>query len=441
MPTTEPCPTQILHECQPHYRPHPAVPVREIPESVPPDTLLSIKSVGITAATHGVYSYPAKFIPHVPRWAILKFTQPGQTVLDPFCGSGTTLVEAKLLGRHSLGIDFSPLARLLTRVKTTPLGGADIITAAADRLLRRWREVSDTPRPFVANESHWFSPEASACLRRLAAAAKQETEPGLRDFLLLCVAAMVRRLSFADDQQIFPERTVFATHVPAADDARVEQLFRDIVARWAQAVEEFALGCDRNVYARLIGTDAREIALPDESVDLAVTSPPYINAMDYVRVHKLEMFWLGMLGSAAEKRALDMSQIGSERISRSRYRRLHLIGLPLADEVLADLHAADPKRAYVLYKYLRDMTANLREVRRVLKTGARYVVVVGGNMMRKRFIPTYDLLRELAESMGFRTEERFFYLLRNRFMRIPRGPRSGLIKTDCVQAFRKETAL
>jgi len=440
LPTARPSSTGISHERRLRHEPRPAVPVREIPESVPPDSLLSIASVGITAATHGIYSYPAKFIPHVPRWAIRKFTQPGQTILDPFCGSGTTLVEAKLLGRHSLGIDFSPLARLLTRVKTTPLNRGDI-AAAADRLLRRWHGISDTPAPFVANESHWFSPEASACLRRLAAAAKQEMEPGLRDFLMLCIAAMVRRLSFADDQQIFPERTAFATHAPAADDAHVEQLFRDIVARWAEAVEEFTLACDLGVSARVIGTDAREIALPDESVDLAVTSPPYVNAMDYVRVHKLEMFWLGMLGSPAEKRALDTAQIGGERVPRSRYRRLHLIGLPIADDILTDLHAADPKRAYVLYKYLRDMTANLREVRRVLNSGGRYVIVVGGNTMRKRFIPTYDLLRELAESMGFRTEERFFYLLRNRFMRIPRSARSGLIKTDCVQTFWKETVL
>lgn len=426
---------------EPNQRAAPVVPapVREIPVSPPEGAILSIASIGVTAATHGIYSYPAKFIPHVPRWAIRKFSRPGEAVLDPFCGSGTTLVEAKLLGRRSLGVDFSPMAQLLTRVKTTPLQRAEI-GAAISRALARWRQLREPPAPFVTNETHWFSPEASACLSRLAAAVGEEADARLRDFLRLCVAAMVRRLSFADDQQIFPERTAFSTHLPAADDESVEGVFHAIANRWTAGLEEFALACDHGARAEIIGTDARAIPLPDESVDLAVTSPPYVNAMDYVRVHKLEMFWLGLLGSTEEKAALDATQIGTERVPRGEWRDLHLTGLPLADEEIRGLHAADPKRAHVLYRYLGDMGANLRETRRVLKAGGRYIVVIGGNTIRKRFVPTYDLLRELAESEGLQPEDRFFYVLRHRFMRIPRSDHSGLIKTDCVQAFRKESA-
>jgi DNA modification methylase len=414
--------------------------VREIPRSVPLDMVLRIVSAGVRAGTHGIYSYPAKFIPHVPRWAILKFSRPGDVVLDPFCGSGTTLVEARRLGRHSLGTDFSPMAQLLTRVKTTPLR-LEQIEAALDRAMVRYRERLDGPPPFVPNRDHWFSPEAADRLSRLAAAAGREPDPALRDFLRLCVAAAVRRLSFADDEQIFPERTAFGKPLEAEGDDAVEGLIRSIATPWAIALEQFALSCRADVRAEVIGQDARAIPLPEGSVDLGVTSPPYVNAMDYVRVHKLEMFWLGLITSTDDKRSLDAAQVGGDRVPAARYRQLDLVGLPLADEVIRDLHTVDPMRAYVLCKYLRDMAANFREVRRVLREGGRYVVVVGGNTMRGRFVPTYDLLRELAEAEGFLAEDRFFYVLRNRFMRIPRSPHSGLIKTDCVQAFRKETPM
>ena len=293
------------------------LPVREIPARVPRDALLSIAGVGITAASHGIYTYPAKFIPHIPRWAISTFSQPGETVLDPFCGSGTTLVEARLLGRHSMGIDFSPMARLLTRVKTTPLKRA-AIEESVQAAMGRWRDLQGAPAPFVANESYWFSPEASACLARLSAAANGEDDKPIRDFLRLCVAAMVRRLSHADDHQIFPERTAYSTHLPAADAASVEGLLRQIANRWADGLEEFTRECDPITRADIVGDDARAIALDDESVDLAVTSPPYVNAMDYVRVHKLEMFWLGLLGSTEDKRALDATQIGTDEPAQPR---------------------------------------------------------------------------------------------------------------------------
>src|SRR5436309_4526069 len=83
--------------------------------------LLSIISLDRSNFTHGFHKYPAKYIPEIPRWAIRKFTAPGESVLDPFCGSGTTNVEARLQGRNSYAIDVDPLARLLTKVKTTPL--------------------------------------------------------------------------------------------------------------------------------------------------------------------------------------------------------------------------------------------------------------------------------------------------------------------------------
>ena len=81
---------------------------------------------GNTYLTHGYHPYPCKFIPKLPRSIINKYTKQGDWVLDPFSGSGTTLVEATILSRNGVGIDLNPVAALSTRVKTTALKESDI---------------------------------------------------------------------------------------------------------------------------------------------------------------------------------------------------------------------------------------------------------------------------------------------------------------------------
>lgn len=101
----------------------------------------------VTGLTHNFYRYPARFSPQFARAAIEVFSEPGDVVLDPFMGSGTTLVEASALGRHSLGSDISALAVFLARVKTTPLSEKDLLA------IKNWayglREHLNLRRPAI----------------------------------------------------------------------------------------------------------------------------------------------------------------------------------------------------------------------------------------------------------------------------------------------------
>ena len=129
-------------------------------------------------ASHGLHSFAAKFPPQLVRWGIERYSEPGQAVLDPMSGSGTTLVEARLLGRHALGADIDPLARLIARVKATPLA-PDLIAVAESALLADLAD--DFARlaaaraggvdfadafpaatiPDFPNRDYWFLPEVS----------------------------------------------------------------------------------------------------------------------------------------------------------------------------------------------------------------------------------------------------------------------------------------
>ena len=110
--------------------------------AVPQELIRAVLSQGrVDEPPHSFYKYPARFSPIFAREAIRAFTKPGDTVLDPFCGGGTSLVEAVLLGRRAAGFDMSSLAVFLARTKITPLSIQD------KRRILEWAPVIQTMDP------------------------------------------------------------------------------------------------------------------------------------------------------------------------------------------------------------------------------------------------------------------------------------------------------
>ena len=114
----------------------------------------------IVASTNRLFNkYPTRYIPAVPRFAIRAYSQQGDTVLDPFCGSGTTAIEAMRLGRNALSLDIDPFARLLIRVKTAVYRKEDL--ALLDRVVRQMEALDPGStdaswRPDLPNLEKWF---------------------------------------------------------------------------------------------------------------------------------------------------------------------------------------------------------------------------------------------------------------------------------------------
>jgi DNA modification methylase len=141
--------------------------------------------------------------------------------------------------------------------------------------------------------------------------------------------------------------------------------------------------------------DARLLPLPDASVDLIVTSPPYANAIDYMRAHKFSLVWLGhSISFLGEHRS---RYIGAERID------IDLSGkLPQkTTNVLATLGALDAKKQRIVRKYFLDMQSVLMEMWRVLRRDTASIIVVGPSIMRNFTIPTHECLAEIGGDLGF----------------------------------------
>jgi len=396
--------------------------------------------------THGLHKYPAKFFPELPRWLIYKFSKPGDWILDPFTGSGTVNLEALLARRNSVGIDIDPFSKFLARVKLTPLRTRELEEAQGWLKKKIYKYESNIPSesefPRFPYRDNWFNKyiiqeltfikKAILSLRKgpLQKLSLDDAQ-NITNFFLVCFSSLIRAVSNADNNCT---RTVIRKKLKK----HVKQF--DALSKFIKVTDlnvpkmvTFSKRCPKDVKAIIPdNNDARDMNYPEKSFDLAITSPPYVNAVDYPRAHQLEMYWLGMeRGSLASLKRL---HIGTETVSHSEYKYLGKIGFKDIDGLLKKIYEKDPRRSFILYKYLADMQENLIEVKRVLKPLARYVIVVGNNKMRGHLVETWKYLTEIAEKIGFKLECQFASEIIRHFIKVPREER---IETDWVLVLRK----
>lgn len=422
--------------------------IYEIPlTKIPFRATFSIASNGITDFTHGFFKYPCKFIPHIPRWAINHYLSEKEgVVLDPFCGSGTTLVEAVLAGKVALGIDYDPFSQLLSRVKSTPLSINDLKALKEDvpPLIEKFKigDIKAGLPPEIPNIDLWFDKKTIDEMNRLRWMIKNYSKEiknkKIEDFLKLCMGTIVRKVSLADDQSPKP----YVSKKIKKSPEPVFQTFIDTFNRYLDRIKSFSLFAIGNG-GIIVGSDARDVnkkllsKYAPKGIDLAITSPPYINAFDYSRTLKLENFWLDLL-TPAEFVEYRKKQIGTEYISSSEYNGPPPVsGANMLNPILENIYQRDRKRAFVVYKFFEDMKKNISEVFTCLKKCGIYCIVIGESQIRNINIPTHEVLIEIAKIMGFKIDLVFSYIIKNRYLRFPRNGRGGYISKDWIIALRK----
>jgi DNA modification methylase len=385
--------------------------------------------------THGIHKFPAKFFPELPRYLIRKYSKSGEAVLDPMCGSGTVVLEAMLNNRSGIGIDIDPIAKLITRVKTTPIN-PEILDCAARDLTVKIQELDNrsmyTPQiPEFHYRDKWFR---SFVLRELAVIndsidsviLKHHDGPvwqNIGDFFRVVLSSIIRDVSNADSHCT---RTVLRKKVIkkiSPGDTYVK--FSQTLIRQCSAMSEL-FSISKNLVindVQLPKGTAIETGLDSDSIDLAITSPPYINAVDYPRTHQLEMYWLGLLDNSPLSQ-MKRKYIGTETVYKSEYEKLNTSGPANLDLILERIYERDPRRSYIVFKFFSDMEKQLHEMYRVLKPGSRYCIAIGNNLIRGVEVRSDKILSELAISrVGFQLEKSFFSKLIRHFIRIPRPER------------------
>lgn len=396
--------------------------------------------------THGVHKYTARSIPHIPRYFIKTFTQENDWILDPFCGSGTTALEARLLGRNAIGIDINPLAVLISEVKTSRLN-LDETEVAIKMIKKALRTSKEKFHIDFKNIDYWFSKKAQNelsrirfCIENLKESFNEETWK----FLLLCFSTIIRKSSYADTQM-----------AKAYKSKRVRQ---KIKAGWTPTPIKIFNGALDSNYIKMKALSKRKLLEENSArffhgsasqtqdilkqngvrkVDSIITSPPYINAQDYFRSYKFEILWLGLATQEALKR-LERQTIGTERISGVDYNFLPKSSNKMLDSILTKIWRKDRKKAHIVYDYFNNMKQILAELHKVLKRRGLFCLVTGNNNICEVEIPTTEILLHMAERNGFRKVEVIRNKIKNRSLPTDRNHNGGFIREEWITVFNYE---
>lgn len=389
--------------------------------------------------THSFFAYPAKFIPQIPRYFIKEYMHNHHSLLDPFCGSGTTLVEAQLLGYQSYGIEINPLGRLLTEVKTTPLKIRQY-REEYDKLLQEIRSDYTVPLiPDFPNINYWFSEPVQRELGIIRASIDSLDESPVKKFFKVCFASIIRKSSNADPRISKP---VYTENMKSRHDRVIKpiEMFRAKVSEYGERVLTLSNFLESNtITASMVGNDARKINLPDRSVYLVLTSPPFINAQEYFRTTKFEIYWTG-LATPNEVRGLESKMIGLERIDDATSKELHLLydeGLQSVDDVIKKIYELDKNRAFIIFDYFSQMKNVFTEIMRILDDKGYFIITIGDNTIRKMPIKTHELIIDLASYVGFKTVKVNYDLIKVRSLTTKRNVTAGLMDKEWAMVFSK----
>ena len=420
--------------------------VVELPQfSIPKGKKFIITSNNVSYLTHVIHKYPAKFIPQIPRWAISKYASSGKCiVLDPFCGSGTTLVEGILLGNKSYGIDIDPLARLISKVKTTHLEKERLDTAIQDVINRLGIKKTAEFKPSIPNLSHWFSNDAIKKLGIIRDVIEEnKSDKDIYDFLIVAYSSIIRRASNADNQS----QKTYVSHTNIKEPEDAFDLFKRKLEQYSVRLQQLFEYLPQGAKAHILekSSDARNfsshwIKTGCPKVDIAITSPPYLKAVDYVYTHMAEYFWIGdLFGLQTMKQQNNSEQqyMGTKRVPVADYSTRLETNYDSINLLTELVYKKNKKFAYVLAKFFIDMEMNIREVRKVLKDGGHYIIVIGNNKVAGVPINSNKIISEIGIRNGFELENMFAYKIRNRYMRFPRKGRGGLITEDWIIDLRK----
>lgn len=404
--------------------------------------------------THQLHPYPAKLIAHIPRWLLSdsSWNDASGLLFDPFCGSGTVLLEGALQHRTLVGADINPLARLITRAKVATPDAGEFDEAVRRVVQRAIRERAPVDVPHVVNLRHWYSERSIRELGQLRASILRETGAPVMDLLWTSFSRVVRMKSRADPRISVPVRIHSmrgSDEHPLATEARARaqrmgrtpaaKLFETAAAdasRRIRALLDFA-SCRFEAPTLLL--DARALNMPARSIGTVITSPPYATAQKYIRAGSLSAGWLG-LATPDELKELTKCSIGHERLRKAEWQATLADAPRFAMPFLSRIRRASLERAAITAKYFLEMEAFWTALLPKLRKHAGVAFVVGDNTIAGHRFDAARFHKRIASEHGLLLRAELRDRIRGRALLTDRRGKSNAIVHETILIWQREPA-
>ena len=395
--------------------------------------------------THQIHPYPAKLLPHIINFFLKAHSNfKNKIVLDPFCGSGTVALESSMQGFLPLVADANPFALLIAKVKTTPYSIDKLIKIKEKVLVKAKRYKKATPVD-VVNSHLWYLPEHKRKLEIILRAINEIDEIDEKDFFKVCFSSLAKKISYADPAISVPVRLKTKEKFSQVTNQRIQKRLD-----WIQnldVIAEFESNADANIErirqtnaqfpkrisALKVGIDARDIfkdfnlttKMPDNSVPLIITSPPYGSAQKYIRSTSLSLNWLGFTPPQG-LRSLEEKSIGREHLIPENYKCL-----------IEKIAQTNKTRARITQKYLIEMEQVTKELSRILAVNGRIILVLGNNQVCGETLRNDEFMIYCFKKYGLNLKLVLIDDIKSRGLMTKRNRTASIISRETVLIFEK----
>lgn len=341
--------------------------------------------------THCIHTYPAMMIPQIARRLIYLYGKEAKTLLDPFMGSGTSLVEASLTShiQEAHGFDLNPLASLISKVKTTVID-TELLYKELPKILNS-KVHSEFPK--FDNIGFWFKPEVIESLAILKTAINKILDKDIKDFFKVVLSETIRNVSNTRNREFKlyrMEEEKLAKHNP---DVFME--FKKIAEQNIAGMQKYSESRKKTITHPSTFSSMDELPLKDESIDIIVTSPPYGDSrttVAYGQFSRLALQWLDYEDVAT----LDNRLLGGKASKELEVK----IKSKTLQEIIKRVAEIDPKRAKEVLSFYEDFDKVVTQLNRVMAKQGFVCFVVGNRTVKGINIPTDKIMSEMFMAKG-----------------------------------------
>ncbi len=407
-------------------------------DNIPENREWAFESVRSTEQwTHGYHRYPAKFLPDVVRKIIEEYAKGSNLIADLFAGCGTTLVEAKVHGISSVGVDINPVAQLITKVKTTPLA-PDALQQAYTALVNLFDKYNESDYEDIKKHEridYWFTPSQKAKIAFLYDTVFHlEVDDDTKDFFYVCISHILKNCSWWLQSGTKPQRDM---------EKEPEDPFNEFKRHCSKMIgwnerfyNELSKKGHLGIPCEIQLGDARHTNIASESIDAIITSPPYVTSYEYADIHQLTAYWMKYISDIHEFRKKFIGSSYSGNVS------LEVSGSKQAQKIVNALSKKNQHIARDVAQYFNDMKEVAIEMERLLAPGGKACVVIGNTKIKEVQIKSAEVFFEFLRNAGLHKVDVIKRSIPHKLMPTLRDKNSGrftkLDNPNCKKVYPNE---